>query len=61
MKKKDIIAGKKVLYSPYIGCSDSLKKEAVIVNGPYEVCGTDCCMIDIISSVVAIENLEELI
>ena len=56
MTKNEIEVGKKVWYYPILG--DSEKKAAVIESGPYEMCGTTCCMIDIISSVVDIENLE---
>lgn len=57
MKKSEIKAGKKVWYYPISGGSQ--RKEAVITSGPYEMCGRICCKIDIMSSVVDIENLEE--
>lgn len=57
MKKTDIVIGKKVWYYPILGGSE--RKAAVITSVPYEMCGTICCMIDIVSSVVDIENLEE--
>ena len=56
MARNEIEVGKKVWYYPILG--DSKKKAAVIESGSYEICGTTCCMIDILSSVVAIENLE---
>lgn len=59
MKKKDIIVGKKVWYYPILG--DTGREEAVITSEPLEMCGTTCCSIDIRSSVVDIENLEERI
>lgn len=57
MKKAQIEIGKKVWYYPILGGSE--RKEAVITSEPYEMCGTVCCKIDIISSVVDIENLKE--
>ena len=57
MEKSEINVGKKVWYYPILGGSQ--RKEAVITSGPYEMCGTTCCMIDIMASVVDIENLEE--
>ncbi len=57
MKKEQIEIGKKVLYYPILGGSE--RKEAVITSEPYEMCGTVCCKIDILSSVVDIENLKE--
>lgn len=57
MKKNQIVIGKKVWYYPILGGSE--RKEAVITSGPYEMCGTVCCKIDILSSVVDIENLKE--
>jgi len=57
MKKEEIIVGAKVLYYPILGLPT--KEEAVITTGPYEMCGTVCCKINIRSSVVCIENLEK--
>ena len=57
MKKTNIEIGKKVWYYPIAGGSE--RKEAVITSGPYEMCGTTCCMIDILSSCVDIDNLKE--
>lgn len=58
MKASDIKIGKKVIYHPIM---DSPKGEpAVIKSEVFEICGTKCCMIDIRSSCVAIEALEEL-
>lgn len=57
MKKSEIKIGKKVWYYPILGGSQ--RKEAVITSEPYEMCGTVCCKIDIMASVVDIENLEE--
>lgn len=57
MKVQDIKVGKKVKYHPFLG--DKMFEEATITSGPYEMCGTICCMIDIRSSCVAIQNLEE--
>ena len=34
------------------------QKEAVVTDGPFEMCGTDCCFIDIVRGCVAVENLE---
>jgi len=58
MKKSDVEIGKKVWYYPIFGGTN--RKEAVITGGPYEMCGTVCCKIDIMASVVDIENLEEI-
>lgn len=57
MKKEEIIIGTPVWYYPFLNCKE--KKEAVIINGPFEMCGTVCCKIDIISSVVCIDNLKK--
>ena len=57
MKKSQIEVGKKVWYYPIEGGSE--RKAAVITSGPYEMCGTICCKIDILSSVVDIDNLKE--
>lgn len=57
MEKEEIIVGKKVWYYPILG--GSKREEAVITSEPFEMCGTVCCKIDIRSSVVDIENLEE--
>lgn len=57
MTEEQIGIGKKVWYYPILGGSE--RKEAVITSGPYEMCGTVCCMIDIMSSCVDIENLKE--
>lgn len=57
MKKEEIIVGAKVWYYPILGLPT--KEEAVITSGPYEMCGTVCCKIDISSSVVCIDNLEK--
>jgi len=56
MEKEEIIVGTKVWYYPILG--DSKREEAVITSGPYEMCGTVCCKIDIRSSVICIDNLE---
>lgn len=57
MKKEEIKKGKKVWYYPILG--GEKKEAAVITSEPYEMCGTICCTIDIRTSVVCIENLEE--
>ena len=59
MKRNKFAIGKKVWYYPILGEHD--RKEAVITGGPYDMCGTTCCNIDIISSIVDIENIEERI
>ena len=57
MKKVEIEIGMKVWYYPIFGGSE--RKASVITSGPYEMFGTTCCMIDIMSSCVDIENLKE--
>lgn len=57
MKVQDIQVGKKVKYHPDLGSKRF--EDAIITSGPYEICGSICCKIDIRSSVVDIENLEE--
>lgn len=57
MKVNEIKIGKKVIYHPIIGMKDG--KDVVITSEPYEMCGTICCFIDIMSSCVDIEALEE--
>lgn len=47
----------KVWYYPIFGGSE--RKAAVVTSGAYEMYGTTCCMIDIMSSCVDIENLKE--
>lgn len=56
MKAKDIIVGKMVIYYPILG---SYKNgiEAIITHVVQEVCGTQCCWIDAVSSCVDIEHL----
>lgn len=56
MKKNEIVKGKKVWYYPILGGTE--RKEATITSEPYEMCGTVCCKIDILSSVVDIDNLK---
>ena len=57
MTKEQIKIGKNVWYYPILG--GSKKEAAVIESEPLEMCGTVCCMIDIRSSVVDVENLEK--
>lgn len=57
MSKEEIIIGKKVYYHPIIG--GKAKKEATITSEVFEICGTDCCMVDTVSGCVAIEALSE--
>lgn len=57
MKAKQIEIGKKVWYYPILGGSE--RKKAVITGGPYVMCGTTCCNIDILGAVVCIDNLED--
>ena len=59
MNKEDIKIGKKVWYYPILG--NTRREEAVITSEPVEMCGTTCCFINIRTSVVDIENLEERI
>ena len=56
MTKEQAKIGAKVWYYPILGVKE--RKEAVVTDGPFEMCGTDCCFIDIVRSCVAIENLE---
>lgn len=56
MTKEQAKIGAKVWYYPILGGKE--RKAAVITDGPFEMCGTDCCFIDIVRSCVAIENLE---
>jgi len=58
MKKSKIKfeIGQKVYYHPIIGGSDKI--EAVVTEGPYEMCGTTCYMIDAVRGVVDYEALE---
>ena len=57
MTKSEANIGKKVWYHPIIGNAN--REEALITSEPFDMCGTTCCMIDIRSSVVDIESLEE--
>ena len=57
MRKDEIKPGVKVWYHPVIG--DPFRKEAEITSEAFEMCGTDCCMIDICSGCVDIEALEK--
>ena len=57
MKKEDVKPGKKVWYYPILG--EEEREAAVITSEPFVMCGTVCCNIDICTSVVDIENLEE--
>lgn len=53
----EVCIGKKVWYHSIIG--DSKREEAIITSEPFEMCGITCCFIDIRSSCVNIESLEE--
>jgi len=57
MKAQDIKVGKKIIYHPILG--DRYGETGVITSEVYEMCGTQCCKIDIVSGVVDIESLEE--
>lgn len=57
MTKEQIKVGKKVWYYPILG--GSKREEAVIKTDAEERYGTVVCFVDIRSSVVDIENLEE--
>ncbi len=57
MKKKSIRVGAKVWYYPILGAGE--RKAAIITSEPFEMCGTTCCKINILSSVVDIDNLKE--
>ena len=58
MKREDIEYGKKVRYYPTLGVDKF--KETKIISDVYEICGTECCKVDCVVGVVAIENLEEI-
>jgi len=55
MKANDIKIGTKVIYHSIIGGKEG--REATITSEVFEIGGTQCCMIDIISGCVAIEAL----
>ena len=57
MKKKSIRVGAKVWYYPILGGSE--RKAAIITSELFEMCGATCCKINILSSVVDIDNLKE--
>ena len=57
MTASQIVIGKKVKYHPFIG--DPEFEPAVIKSEVYEMCGCQCCFIDIRPGVVDIEALEE--
>lgn len=57
MEASEIAKGKKVWYYPIMGGKE--RKEAIITSVPYAMCGTTCCKIDIMCSVVDIDNLKE--
>ena len=56
MTKEQIKIGTEVWYYPILGGKE--QKEAVVTDGPFEMCGTDCCFINIVRGCVAVENLE---
>ena len=56
MTKEQAKIGTKVWYYPILGGKE--QKEAVVTDGPFEMCGTDCCFINIVRGCVAVENLE---
>lgn len=58
MKASEIKIGKRVIYHPIIG--DPKGRPAVIESEVYDICGSQCCMIDIRSGVVDIESLEDV-
>lgn len=59
MNKEEIKIGKKVWYHPILNFPE--KEEAIITTEPFDMYGTTCCFINIRTSVVNIENLEERI
>lgn len=58
MTKEEIKIGKKVWYHQILDFPK--KEEAIITTEPFDMCGTICCFINIRTSVVDIENLEEM-
>lgn len=58
MTRNEIVVGKKVFYHPIIG--GEAKKEATIISEVFDICGTECCMVDSVSGCVAIEALTEI-
>lgn len=58
MKKENVKYGILVKYYPTLG--ENKYEIAHITSEVYEICGTECCKINIRSGVVAIENLEEI-
>jgi hypothetical protein len=58
MKVQNVKIGKRVIYHPVIG--GEYGEEAIITSEAYEMCGTQCCFIDIRSGCVDIEALEEV-
>ncbi len=58
MTRDEIVIGKKVFYHPIIGGKE--KKEATITSEVFDICGTECCMVDSVSGCVAIEALTKI-
>lgn len=55
---QQVESGKEVYYYAYASKHEnSVPEKAVIKSGPFEVCGTMCCFIDIRGAAVAISNL----
>ena len=57
MTRDEIVIGKKVFYHPTISAPE--KEPAVITSEVYDICGSECCKIDIRAGVVDIEALTE--
>lgn len=58
MKKENVKYGIFVKYYPVLG--EDKYEIAHITSEIFDICGTECCKIDIRTGVVAIENLEEI-
>ena len=58
LKVQDVEIGKTVYYYEWVGeFENSEPQEARITGNACEICGSLCCMIDIRSSVVCLDNL----
>ena len=60
LKIQDVKIGKRVYYYSWVNDHENPEGRPAVITGEVrEVCGTLCCNIDIISSVVALSNLSE--
>lgn len=56
LAKEQVKKGLKVWYYPVLGGNN--KKEGVVIDDVFDICGEPCTFIDSVKSCVSLENLE---